>query len=109
MKIILAAMAAVIVMLVVALAAALMDKPDVVVRELPTRLAPNARPAYTGNEHTQRQPRNIEYRELPPVLVDIEGTKEALEKKKLIDDAYWECFGKPKFRWDFVWDKCIPR
>ena len=41
MKIILAAMAAVIVILVVALSAALMDKTDVAVQEVPVRIAPS--------------------------------------------------------------------
>ena len=58
MKIILAAMAAVIVILVVALGASLMGKPDVVVREVPERVVPNPRPAFTGNENRQRQSQN---------------------------------------------------
>ena len=58
MKIILAAMATVIVILVVALGASLMGKPDVVVREVPERVVPNPRPAYTGNEDRQRQSQN---------------------------------------------------
>ena len=39
----------------------------------------NPSPAFTGNENRRRQSREIEYRELPPVPVDIEATKEALE------------------------------
>ena len=58
MKIILAAMAAVIVILVVALGAALMDKVDILIQEEPTRAAPNPKPAITGDENRQRQSQN---------------------------------------------------
>ena len=58
MKIILAAMAAVIVILVVALGAALMDKVDILIQEEPTRAAPNPKPAFTGDEN-RPPPRNL--------------------------------------------------
>ena len=48
MKIILAVMGAVIVILVVALGAALMDKPDVLIQEEPVRLAEDIRDFFRG-------------------------------------------------------------
>ena len=105
MKIILAAMAAVIVILVVALSAALMDKTDVAVQEVPVRIAPSQtqhqqdveRLRREAHENRQRQPQNQPYR-APRVVEEwrqekdagrlqrdekrrIERTKEALEKE----------------------------
>jgi hypothetical protein len=58
MKIILAAMAAVIVILAVAVGAAFMGKVDILIQEEPTRTAPNSKPAFTGDENRQRQSQN---------------------------------------------------
>ena len=69
MKIILAVMAAVIVISVVALGAALMSKPDVVVWEVPVRVAPDPGPAFTGDENRQRQPQPQHQPKLQPLGV----------------------------------------
>ena len=108
MKIILAAMAAVIVILVVALRAALMDKPRVVVREVPARIAPDSRPAFTQPQNQQRQ------YDLDRLRRDekrrIEKTKEAMEqaiKEELKSEAYHKCLRTDNMEWDFVSEQCV--
>ena len=90
MKIILAAMAAVIVILVVALGASLMGKPDVVVREVPERVVPNPRPAFTGNENRQRQSQN-----------------QHRQKEELENEARGVCLRIDNMKWDQLRKRCV--
>ena len=91
MKIILAGMAAVIVILVVALGAALVDKVDILIQEEPTRAVPNPKPAFTQDENRQRQSQN-----------------QQRQKEELENEARRECernFGT----WDFLQKTCVTR
>ena len=91
MKIILVVMAAVIVILVVALGAALMDKVDILIQEEPTRAAPNPKPAFTGDENRQRQSQDQQEadrlrREMDEMKKELEEARDAEFDRKL------ECF-----------------
>ena len=82
MKIILAVMGAVIVILVVALGAVLMDKPDVAVREVPT------------NENRQGQSQNqkeIERlrRDMDRMQSDHEAEKKASKRECMMEGRIW--------------------
>ena len=90
MKIILAAMAAVIVILVVALGAALVDKVDILIQEEPTRAVPNPKPAFTQDENRQRQSQN-----------------QQRQKEELENEARGVCLRTDNMKWDQLRKKCV--
>ena len=90
MKIILAAMAAVIVILVVALGAALVDKVDVLIQEEPTRAVPNPKPAFTQDENRQRQSQN-----------------QQRQKEELENAARGVCLRTDNMKWDQLRKRCV--
>ena len=90
MKIILAAMAAGIVILVVALGAALVDKVDVLIQEEPTRAVPNPKPAFTQDENRQRQSQN-----------------QQRQKEELENEARGVCLRTDNMKWDQLRKKCV--
>ena len=90
MKIVLAAMAAVIVILVVALGAALMDKVDILIQEEPTRAVPNPKPAFTQDENRQRQSQN-----------------QQRQKEELENEARGVCLRTDNMKWDQLRKRCV--
>ena len=90
MKIILAAMAAVLVILVVALGAALVDKVDVLIQEEPTRAVPNPKPAFTQDENRQRQSQN-----------------QQRQKEELENEARGVCLRTDNMKWDQLRKRCV--
>jgi hypothetical protein len=90
MKIILVGMAAVIVILVVALGAALMDKVDVLIQEEPTRTVPNPKPAFTQDENRQRQSQN-----------------QQRQKEELENAARGVCLRTDNMKWDQLRKRCV--
>ena len=90
MKIILAAMAAVIVILVVALGAALVDKVDILIQEEPTRAVPNPKPAFTQDENRQRQSQN-----------------QQRQKEELENEARGVCLRTDNMKWDQLRKRCV--
>ena len=95
MKIILAAMAAVIVILVVALGAALMDKVDILIQEEPTRAVPNPKPAFTQDENRQRQSQNQQRQ------------NQQRQKEELENAARGVCLRTDNMRWDQLRKRCV--
>jgi len=90
MKIILVVMAAVIVILVVALGAALVDKVDILIQEEPTRAVPNPKPAFTQDENRQRQSQN-----------------QQRQKEELENAARGVCLRTDNMRWDQLRKRCV--
>ena len=95
MKIILVVMAAVIVILVVALGAALMDKVDILIQEEPTRAAPNPKPAFTQDENRQRQSQNQQRQ------------NQQRQKEELENAARGVCLRTDNMRWDQLRKRCV--
>ena len=95
MKIIVAAMAAVIVILVVPLGAALMDKADTLIQEEPTRAAPNPKHAITGDENRQRQ--SQDQHEIERLRRDVDRMQDEADRRE--SDREWDCImegGSPR-------------
>ena len=90
MKIILVVMAAVIVILVVALGAALVDKVDILIQEEPTRAVPNPKSAFTQDENRQRQSQN-----------------QQRQKEELENAARGVCLRTDNMRWDQLRKRCV--
>ena len=95
MKIILAAMAAVIVILVVALGAALVDKVDILIQEEPTRAVPNPKPAFTQDENRQRQSQNQQRQ------------NQQRQKEELENEARGVCLRTDNMKWDQLRKRCV--
>ena len=100
MKIILAAMAAVIVILVVALGAALVDKVDVLIQEEPTRAVPNPKPAFTQDENRQRQSQNQQRQ-------NQQRQNQQRQKEELENAARGVCFRTDNMKWDQLRKRCV--
>ena len=90
MKIILVVMAAVIVILVVALGATLVDKVDILIQEERTRAVPNPKPAFTQDENRQRQSQN-----------------QQRQKEELENAARGVCLRTDNMRWDQLRKRCV--
>ena len=95
MKIILVVMAAVIVILVVALGAALVDKVDILIQEEPTRAVPNPKPAFTQDENRQRQSQNQQRQ------------NQQRQKEELENAARGVCLRTDNMRWDQLRKRCV--
>ena len=102
MKIILAAMAAVIVILVVPLGAALVDKVDVLIQEEPTRAVPNPKPAFTQDDNRQRQSQNQQRQNQQRQSQNQQRQKEELENA-----ARGVCLRTDNMKWDQLRKKCV--
>ena len=95
MKIILVVMAAVIVILVVALGAALVDKVDILIQEEPTRAVPNPKPAFTQDENRQRQSQNQQRQ------------NQQRQKEELENEARGVCLRTDNMKWDQLRKRCV--
>ena len=100
MKIILVVMAAVIVILVVALGAALVDKVDILIQEEPTRAVPNPKPAFTQDENRQRQRQNQQRQ-------NQQRQNQQRQKEELENAARGVCLRTDNMRWDQLRKRCV--
>ena len=100
MKIILVVMAAVIVILVVALGAALVDKVDILIQEEPTRAVPNPKPAFTQDENRQRQSQNQQRQ-------NQQRQNQQRQKEELENAARGVCLRTDNMRWDQLRKRCV--
>ena len=107
MKIILAAMAAGIVILVVALGAALVDKVDVLIQEEPTRAVPNPKPAFTQDEYRQRQSQNQQRQNQQRQSQNQQRQNQQRQKEELENAARGVCLRTDNMKWDQLRKRCV--